>query len=157
MESNQSPLTSLQSFFEKRHSSEHILTALFIIYIIAGFATPEPLANIIDSSIGKIIVVLCAIMLFAYGNPVLAILGVFVAYKLIVSASTTTGLGALDMFSSSEERKWQQFSPIHKFPYTLEQEVVSKMAPIVRSDLVNTKQTFKPVLVDLHDASSISY
>jgi hypothetical protein len=156
MESIQSQLTSLQSFFEKRHSGELILSGLFIIYLIMGFQTPEPLANIIDSAIGKIIVVLCALMLFAYGNPVLAILGVFVAYKLIASSSTTTGLGALDMFASTEDRKWQQFSPIHKFPYTLEQEVVSKMAPIVRSDLVNTKQTFKPVLVDLHDASSIS-
>lgn len=157
MESIQSQLTSLQSFFEKRHSGEFILSGLFIIYLIMGFKMPEQLANIIDSSIGKIIVVLCAIMLFAYGNPILAILGVFVAYKLIASSSTTTGLGALDMFAPTEKRKWQQFPPIHKFPYTLEQEVVSKMAPIVRSDLVNTKQTFKPLLVDLHHASSISY
>jgi len=141
-------MESVQSLFEKRRSSEVILSALFVIYLIMGFHMPAPLANFIDSGLGKVIVVLCALMLFAYSNPVLAVLGVFVAYK---------GSGPLGMFAPTEERKWQQFSPIHKFPYTLEQEVVKNMAPIVRTDLVNTTASFRPLLENLHDASSVNY
>ena len=150
-------MESMQSLFEKRRSSELILSALFVIYLIMGFHMPAPLANFIDSGLGKVIVVLCALMLFAYSNPVLAVLGVFVAYKLIISSSTTTGSGPLGMFAPTEEKKWQQFSPIHKFPYTLEQEVVKNMAPIVRSDLVNTTPAFRPLLENLHDAASVNY
>ena len=150
-------MESIQSLFEKKRSGELILSILFVIYLIMGFHMPEPLANVIDTGFGKVLVVLCALMLFAYSNPVLAVLGVFVAYKLIISSSTSTGSGPLDMFAPTEERKWQEFSPIHKFPYTLEQEVVKKMAPIVRSDLVNTTASFRPLLENLHDASSVNY
>jgi hypothetical protein len=150
-------MDSIQSLFERRNIGELILSILFVIYLIMGFHMPETLAKVIDSSIGKIIVILSALMLFAYGNPVLSVLGIFVAYKLIITSSVSTGNEALDIFATSEERKWQQFTPIHRFPYTLEQEVVKKMAPIVRSDLVNTKSSFKPLLENLHDASSINY
>ena len=85
------------------------------------------------------------LFLFAYSNPVLGVLGLLVAYHLITSASIKTGMAGLEKFYPSEEKKWSPFSPTHQFDYTLEQEVVKKMA----SQKFNTsyvKARYKPVL-----------
>ena len=48
------------------------------------------------------------------------------------------------------------FTKFNQFPYTLEQEVVKTMAPIVQSGSVLTKPSFKPFLETDHDASPIN-
>jgi hypothetical protein len=53
-----------------------LLVILFIIYLVIGFKTPESVAMMIDSSVGKIVVALIALLLFAYSNPILGVLGV---------------------------------------------------------------------------------
>jgi len=48
-----------------------------------------------------------------------------------------------------------QFTAFNQFPYTLEQEVVAKMAPIVRSGSSLTSASYKPLLDKLYDASPL--
>ena len=48
-----------------------------------------------------------------------------------------------------------QFTAFNQFPYTLEQEVVAKMAPIVRSGSSLSSASYKPLLDNLHDASPL--
>jgi hypothetical protein len=45
---------------------------------------------------------------------------------------------------------------MNQFPYTLEQEVVKKMAPMKFSDSTTTS-SFSPVLDDTYDAAPIDY
>jgi hypothetical protein len=144
----------IDNLLEKRNMSQMILVVLFIIYLIMGFKMPEPIANIIDSSAGKIIVALIALLLFGYSNPILGVLGIMVAYHLIKSSSEKTGMAALEQFYPTEEKKWSPFTPMHQFPYTLEQEVVKDMA----SQRFNTnyiKAPYKPMIEDTRDASLI--
>jgi hypothetical protein len=110
----------------------------------------------IDSTIGKIIVVLVALMLFAYTNPILGVLGLLVAYQLIKGSSIKTGMAGLEAYYPTEQKKWSPFTPTNQFPYTLEQEVVKKMAPIVQSGSSLSPPSYKPLLVNLHDASPIN-
>jgi hypothetical protein len=49
-----------------------------------------------------------------------------------------------------------QFTAFNQFPYTLEQEVVAKMAPIVRSGSSLTPPSYKPLLENLYDASPVN-
>ena len=49
-----------------------------------------------------------------------------------------------------------QFTAFNQFPYTLEQEVVKKMAPIVQSGSVLKKASYKPMLEDLYGASPVN-
>ena len=72
--------TDLSSLFKKGHVSELILAILFIIYLIMGSKTPEPIANIIDSLGGKIVIFIVVIYMFMNSNPVLAVLALFVAF-----------------------------------------------------------------------------
>ena len=148
-------MDSFSSLLKKEHMGELVLVTLFIIYLIMGLRTPEPIAKLVDNMVGKVVIIFIVIYLFMKSNPILAVLAAFVAFDLIRRSTETTGLGALQKYAPSEEKKMYQFSAFNQFPYTLEQEVVSKMAPIVRSGSSLTQASYKPVLDNLHDASSL--
>ena len=71
-------------------------------------------------------------------------------------SSVSTGIDALKRYAPTEEKKASQFSAFNQFPYTLEQEVVKKMAPIVQSGSSMGKASYKPLLDNLYDASPIN-
>ena len=90
-----------------------------------------------------------------HANPFLAVLGLFVAFDLIRRSSMSTGIDALQRFAPSEDKKLTQFSAYNQFPYTLEQEMVTKMTPMVNSGISITPSSYKPMLDNLHNASTI--
>lgn len=137
-------------------NKENILSLLFIVFLIVKFHIPEPLADMVDTLPGKFAVVVIAIMLFGYANPVLGVLGLFVAFDLIMRSKATTGIDALKQYGPSQQRMDSQFSAMNQFPYTLEQEVVKKMAPVPYNNSLMHPVSFTPLLNDLHDASPIS-
>ena len=142
-------------YFNKKHMPEQLLSVLFAIYLVMGYKMPECIAVMIDSTIGKIIVVLVSLMLFAYSNPVLGVLSLLVAYQLIRSSSVKTGMAGLEEYYPTEEKKWSPFTPAHQFPYTLEQEMVKKMT----TQTFNTeyvKAPYRPTMDETHDASYLS-
>jgi hypothetical protein len=134
---------------------EMLLTILFVVYLVLGYKMPEAIATMIDTTIGKVGVVLAALLLFAYSNPILGVLGLLVAYHMIRGASVKTGMAGLEAYYPTEAKKWSPFSPTHQFPYTLEQEVVKNMT----TQTFNTeyvKAPYRPTLDDTHDASYLS-
>jgi hypothetical protein len=148
-------MDSLKDLFTKKNMPELVLGSLFVLYLVMGYQMPEQAATIVDSTIGKIVVVLVALMLFAYSKPILGILALLVAYQLIKSSSVKTGMAGLEEYYPTESKKWTPFTPTNQFPYTLEQEVVKKMA----SQKFNTeyvKAPFSPILDDTHDAAPLS-
>jgi hypothetical protein len=144
-----------RDLFTKKQTSELVLSILFVLYLVMGFHVPDGVATIIDTSIGKIIVVLVALMLFAYSNPVLGVLGLLVAYQLIKGASVKTGMAGLEEYYPTEAKKWSPFTPTHQFPYTLEQEVVKNMTT-QKFNTEYVKAPFRPTLNDTHDAAPLS-
>ncbi len=139
---------------EKKNMPQLVLVVLFIIYLLMGYKTPDSVANMIDSTVGKIVVALFALLLFAYSNPILGVLGIFVAYQLVRGASIKTGMAALEEYYPTEEKKWSPFTPAHQVPYTLEQEMVKKMAP-QKFNTNYVKATYKPTLDETYDAASV--
>ena len=144
----------LNELLEKRNMSQLVLVVLFIIYLLMGYKTPASVASMIDSTVGKIVVALIALLLFAYSNPILGVLGIFVAYQLVRGASIKTGMAGLEEYYPTEGKKWSPFTPAHQFPYTLEQEMVKKMAP-QKFNTNYVKATYKPTLEDTYDAASV--
>jgi hypothetical protein len=145
-------MDSFTELFKKEHMGEFILIILMIIYLILGFKTPEIIANLVDNLVGKVVIVLIVIYLFMYTNPILAVLAALVAFDLIRRSSDVIGLGALSSYAPSEKKKMSQFTAFNQFPYTLEQEIVAKMAPIVRSGTSITPPSYKPLLDNLYNA-----
>ena len=149
-------MDSFTELFKKEHMGELILIVLMIIYLILGFKTPEMVANMVDNVIGKVVIILIVIYLFMHANPILAVLAALVAFDLMRRSNDATGLGALSAYAPSEKKKMSQFTAFNQFPYTLEQEVVAKMAPIVRSGSSLTPPSYKPLLDNLYDATPLN-
>jgi hypothetical protein len=143
-----------RDLFTKKQTPELVLSILFVLYLVMGFHVPDGVATIIDTSIGKIVVVLVALMLFAYSNPVLGVLALLVAYHLIKGASVKTGMAGLEEYYPTEAKKWTPFTPTHQFPYTLEQEVVKNMTT-QKFNTEYVKAPFRPTLYDTHDAAPL--
>jgi hypothetical protein len=149
-------MDSFTELLKKEHMGEFILVVLMIIYLVMGFKTPDIVANLVDNIIGKVVIILVVVYLFMNTNPILAVVAALVAFDLMRRSTETTGLGALQAYAPSEQKKMSQFSAFNQFPYTLEQEVVSKMAPIVRSGSSLTSASYKPLLNNLYDASTLN-
>jgi len=132
-----------------------VLSVLFVIYLVMGYKMPDGVAGLVDSTGGKIVVGLVALMLFAYSNPILGVLALLVAYQMIRVASIKTGMAGLEEYYPTEQKKWSPFTPAHQFPYTLEQEVVKNMTT-QKFNTEYVKAPYRPTLVDTHDASPIS-
>lgn len=143
------------TLFDKKNMPQLVLSVLFVIYLVMGYKMPDGVAGLIDSTVGKIVVGLVALMLFAYSNPILGVLALLVAYQMIRSASIKTGMAGLEEYYPTEQKKWSPFTPAHQFPYTLEQEVVKNMTT-QKFNTEYVKAPFRPTLVDTHDASPIS-
>ena len=107
-------MESYSSLFKKQHMGELVLVILFIIYLIMGYKTPEPIASMIDSIVGKIVIFVIVIYMFMHTHPVLAVLALFVAFDLIRRSSVTTGIDALQRYAPSEEKKMSQFSAFNQ-------------------------------------------
>jgi hypothetical protein len=147
--------------FKKEKLGELILTILFTIYLIMGYKTPEPVASMIDSLVGKIVIFVIVIYMFMNHHPVLAILGLFVAFDLIRRSSASKNNGTMTIeeskkYAPCESNKSSQFTAFNQFPYTLEQEVIKKMAPIIKPGVSMSKPSYNPLLENLHDASPIN-
>lgn len=140
--------------FEKKNMPQLALSVLFILYLVMGYQLPENIAPIIDTTLGKIMVAIVALALFAYGNPVLGVLALLVAYQLIKGASIRTGMAGLEEFYPTEAKKWSPFTSTNQFSYTLEQEVVKNMTT-QKFNTEYVKPPFKPILEDTHDASPL--
>ena len=143
------------TLFDKKNMPKLVLSVLFVIYLVMGYKMPDGVAGLIDSTAGKIVVGLVALMLFAYSNPILGVLALLVAYQMIRSASVKTGMAGLEEYYPTQQKKWSPFTPAHQFPYTLEQEVVKNMTT-QKFNTEYVKAPFRPTLVDTHDASPIS-
>ena len=148
------------NLFKKENMGQLILSILFVIYLLMGYNTPMSLAELIDTPVGKIAVIIVALCILSTSNPILGILALFVAYELIRRSSIALR-GELKNYIPSESKKSDQFSAFNQneFPYTLEQEMVGKMT--IQNNNINLSFTdnassFKPILDNTHNASMLN-
>ena len=130
---------------------------LMVLYVIFQVDTPELIASMIDSPIGMLTIFMVVLFLFYYANPIVAILLVFVAYELIRRTSYVTARDAIIEHTPSQRNKDIQMKVMNPVKSTtLEEEMVSKMAPVGRSEMAQILDTkFKPVAPKLEGASKL--
>jgi hypothetical protein len=148
---------SMNQLFERKNLSQLILIILFLIYLVIGYKMPYDLAVLLDNVWGKIIIIIIAIVLFAVCNPILGILGFFVAYKLIMSSNIDSGNYGIKHYIPREEKKYADMINNNKYPYTLEQEIVKLRAPIYHYNSDNHTYSFTSTLDDQKNAASVNY
>jgi len=141
----------------KMEKREHlILSILLIIYILLEVHLPRFLSRAVDSIFGKVALYLLALHIFFNVCKVAGVLALVAVYTMIKRASLTSGSFALREYLPSEERKVMDFSKFNDYPYTLEEEEVARMAPVVRNE-TSVGSDYKPILDGLHDAAPTDY
>jgi len=140
----------------KLMNGQFLLFILFVLYIIFNIQTPEPIASIVDSTLGYVIIIGLFALMAVNLHPVVTLVGVFAIYLLFKRSSISTGSLAMTKFLPTENVKSQYLSAFNQFPVTLEEEVVQQMAPLQSGPSMGPK-SFSPILNDLHDAANVNY
>lgn len=146
--------SNMLSAANHKRMPEHILSVLFVVFLVADYQLPIQFAEAIDTFVGKFVLLFIVLAMFAYGNSILSVLTLLVAFKLMHKSATRTGSAGLAAYYPTEQKKWSPYSPTHQFPYTLEEEMVRTMT----TQKFNTeyeKTPFKPVLEDTHNAQHL--
>jgi|UniRef100_A0A6C0EYM4 hypothetical protein len=140
----------------KLMNGQFLLFILFVLYIIFNIQTPEPIASIVDSTLGYVVIIGLFALMAVNLHPVVTLVGVFAIYLLFKRSSISTGSLAMTKFLPTENVKSQYLSAFNQFPVTLEEEVVQQMAPLQSGPSMSPK-SFSPILNDLHDAANVNY
>ena len=152
----------ITDFLSKKNISQIILSFIFILYLIMGYTLPYEISKFLTSYLGIVVVILITIFLLITCNPIVGILAIFVAFELVKRAKlsystiSNVGLQSLAQFNPKERTVYSQFSPTNQFPLTLEEEMVTKLAPICDPNSNLKKATYIPKLESVYDSAPVS-
>ena len=135
----------------KQH--EMVLGGLFIFFIVFDIPVPKALGDVINSLLGNVVVLVCALYLFVHVHPVIGILGLYTAYELMHRSNP--GLSPVSNYAQLENRKDFDKLAESQFPVTLEEEVVKQRVPEVNTSIYTSGASYKPVLEDTYQSSFI--
>lgn len=147
------PMKVFNKVINPNKSRETLLLVVLVVYILANVQTPGPLAKVVDNVYGNVVVTLLALAFFMKTKSVAGVLSLVAAYELIKRSSVNTGSHAMRNFVPSEHKKLADFAKYNEFPITLEEEMVAKLAPLVKHAPA-ANANYKPILCDSHAAAS---
>ena len=138
---------------------EIVIFVAFVIYLVFPIATPDVLANVVDTPLGIITLFVITLSLFVYTNPILGIIYIFVAYELLRRSHKTVPINIPSYIPTASPNQAAKNTEMAKMnppkATTLEEEVILKMAPIGHSDLSTyVDTTFKPVSENTKNAAN---
>jgi hypothetical protein len=128
------------------------------IFIVADPNVPTVVDELVDTLLGKVIVIGGALALL-FAHPLIGALGIVAAYRLISQSHSPAPSPPSSMRRSSPlsivpSTQSQGLNAFNQFPMTVEEEVIQKMIPTTAGNL--PPATFKPVLDKLHDAARLN-
>jgi len=138
-------------------NEEYIISfILIIILFLAHNNIPKYIYNIVNNNYGKIILVLISVTIFIKTkSSIVGVITLILASELIRLSNNynyNNNYSNNRLFSNTENSI--KFDNYNKYPVSLEEEIVSNMAPIVKSN-VNINSNYKPIINNIHDASLI--
>ena len=134
--------------FKKLLKKDMLIITIFVIYLIFDIKTPESICKNLDNMFGNIFVGMIALYIFYISNPIVGILALLVGYQFITRCNYNSNNNVITQTNNSFE------SPFKYSPITLEEEMVSKMAPLVISNTSNNK--VMPILSNQNNAKSLN-
>jgi len=132
----------------------YVLTAVLAVFVVFPIAIPDILAEMINNTAGKIIIIIIALNMFLL-HPMVGALGLLAAYELIKRASVAKPVTHSDnRFYVSWEKKTAPINIYNQFPVTVEEEVIANQIPYVYNKTLN-ESTYKPIQDNLQGAAKL--
>lgn len=135
---------------EKHHS---ILSLLLVFFIILDIQIPLQLANLIDTIVGKTVVIITIFSLLTF-NKFVGVLAIVAGYLLVVRSMESTGKKNMKYLESEHSKfsRMKKFNGHHKT--TVEEDIINNMLPRVATEDHSTGG-FKPIQGNLYDAEKL--
>jgi uncharacterized membrane protein (DUF485 family) len=147
----------LKKMFNKfKTPIEILLGILFTLFLVFPVKLPKWIATQVESPLGIIILFCISVLLFLHTNIILATYFLLFVYELIRRSSILSRPAFID-YTPTNERKNDFIHSVTVPQKTLEEDIVSQMAPIGVSNTGNgfIETDFKPISDDIHNASNI--
>lgn len=136
----------------KKERNEYVAIALMVAFIVTDTKVPKVLGNLVDTLVGRVVVIGLAVSLL-FVHHALGVIALIFAYELIRRSESSTGTYQLRHYLPGLEKKNSHLSAMNQFPVTLEEQMVNKMVPVVSGPPSSSK--FKPVMDNLHQAAKL--
>ena len=143
---------SLEKNLHKRNSIlEYVLIIVLLLYLALDIQTPVSLVSITNNVMFQLFLGVLIVLLFIYANPIIGILAMISLFTLI-NRSTTTQQNLIPN-EIYKQTTIKTFNP-PATKSTLEQEIVSKMAPYRSTN--NLEKKYQSILSDTHNAAALN-
>ena len=106
---------------------EIIIMVVLVIIIVGGVSIPPDIHSIVGGVPGIIIILFIVFYLFTI-SPILGVFGMIAGYEVVINTKSNKINPILEDLPSQAP-----FSPTNQFQVTLEETIVSKIAPLVQS------------------------
>jgi hypothetical protein len=146
-------MIGVKELFKKEGVGQLLLIILFSIFLISGYEIPLNLASFARTIHGKMIIVLISLLLTVFSNPILGIVSLMVAFDII--RRSNNAYQQIKQYTPSEDKKADHYNALNQFPYTLEEEMVTKMAPLIMTNTNLDMPSFKPNVDKIYDVYHI--
>jgi len=128
-----------------------VLGIIFIIYIVTPIIRPTRyMALLINNVYGTTAVIVTALSLFLFVNPIIAIIGLLAANEIVRRSKhyDIDNIAKHELIKNIvvQDRKTFDMMAENQFPITLEEEIVAKRTKLVSNNSVMTKSSYKPIL-----------
>lgn len=131
---------------------EILFIVILSLFFVSRFDIPHDVSLFFDNILTKIALIVIAIFLLLNASIVLAILFIIVVFDILFRSQALTSYSQ----QHHEEKKSAEFSNLNHTPFTLEQEVVQKMAPLVNSGKSPTLPGYSTSKTNTHSADKCS-
>jgi hypothetical protein len=123
---------------------EIVTLGVLSIFIVAPLYPPIPLADLLDTPLGKGGVLLISLVLLSNVKPVIGIVGLYAAFLLVYRSSSH--ILPKNNFAMPETRKeFDKMASHNQFPVTLEEEIVQQRVPVQNESIQTVGESYKPV------------
>jgi|TARA_A100001015_G_scaffold23722_1_gene26824 hypothetical protein len=123
---------------------EIVTLGVLSIFIVAPLYPPAPLSELIDTLLGKLVVLVISLILLSNVKPVIGIVGLYAAFILVYRSRSS--ILPINNFTALETRKeFDKLASHNQFPVTLEEEVVQKRVPTENLSVKTIGESYKPV------------
>jgi len=150
----------MANFFDipKNQTGYYMLAAVMCLFIVLPIQVPHEFAALIDSNLGKIVIVVITLNMFL-AHPLVGSVGIVAAYELVKRSSGHARKkgGVMAKFVPTEAVKTGNLNKFNQFPITVEEIVIKQKIPY-SFNIANpaSHAPYVPTAEDIHDASSIT-
>lgn len=150
-------MDAVKHIFKGIKTNEIFIMCILSVYIIFDIRTPQVLAEFVDSNLlVKIIAIIIVFTSYFYIKPVIFVLLLVAFWEFIKRAKKTNQFKPVYKYLPTYDKKDKTLNALNQFPHTLEEEMVSTMAPLVRHSLIGDP-SYLPILDNDGFAAPIDY